>query len=179
MLFVSCTDDGGYSIGASSWQIKLPENYRSNLKTADTTNLNNICGIELSGEMIQLFEFQQSDAKDSLPVPNAITAFIAKRDFLQNAGLADCAKELEQMYAFMFGINNVNYEGSKEKLKIGGVDFIKINNAIYSSTGESTHGDVHFLGELDGYILHIQMSYHDENERNKLEDCVKKSRFLQ
>jgi hypothetical protein len=176
-LLSGCSGENGYSIGNKFWQIELPENYRSNLKAADTLTVNTICGLELPGEMIQLFEIQEANAKDSLPVPNACTAFIAQRDFLKQAKMADCALEIEQMYAYIFGMHNVNYEGKRKNLKIDGIPFIEIDNLIYSEDGSHTHGDMHYLGEIDQHVLHIQMSYRDEKHKEKLKQAILSSRF--
>lgn len=174
----ACSDPKGYSIGDIRWEINFPENYRANISSSDTLQVNTVCGVEIPGEMIQLFEFQEADAKDSLPVPNACTAYIAKRDFLQNARLADCAVEIEHMYSYLFGMGNVNYEGKRTNLKIDGLEVIEIVNEIYSPNGTATHGDVHYLCEVGDHVLHIQLSYRDETEKKCLENCIKQSKFI-
>lgn len=176
-LLSGCGGSDGYKIGNRFWHIDLPENYRSNLANCDTLTFNTVCGLEIPGQMIQLFEIQQSDTKDSLPVPNACTAFIANRDFLKNAQLSDCALEIEHMYAYIFGMNNVNYEGKRQKLKIDEVSFIEIDNEIYSQDGEPSHGDMHYLGEIGDHVLHIQMSYRDPKEKEKLRQAILASHF--
>lgn len=178
LLLFGCSEQRGYPIGNVLWQIEFPENYRANLTTSDTLQVNTVCGIEIPGEMIQLFEFQQADAKDSLPVPNACTAFIAKRDFLRAASLSDCALEIEHMYAYIFSMSNVNYDGKRKDVKIDGQSFIEIENVIHTSTGQVTHGDMHYVGEVNGYIVHIQMSYRDENEKRQMEVAVRNSKFV-
>jgi hypothetical protein len=174
----ACSGPEGYSIGQIHWEIEFPENYRATISSSDTLQVNTVCGVEIPGEMIQLFEFQEANAKDSLPVPNACTAYIAKRDFLQNAMLADCALEIEHMYAYLFGMSNVNYEGKRRNLTIDGLEVIEIENEIYSPNGAATHGDVHYLCEVGNHVLHIQLSYRDAMEKKRMQDCIIQSKFI-
>lgn len=178
VLISSCSgEEHGYSIGTVFWQMDVPASYVENLKHPDTSEVNSICSTPIDGEMIQLFEIQHKDTSWVHPIPNVFTAFHASKDFLKNSSLSACVDETAGMYAYIFGMNNVNYEDKRETVKIGGIEFIQLENDIFDAQGYFSHGDVHYYGELEDRILHVQISYNSKKEKDRMVKAVLNSRF--
>lgn len=177
-IITACSgEQHGYSIGTAFWQIDLPSSYVDHLDQPDTLELNTICGTPIDGEMIQLFELQYKDTAWVDPIPNAFAAFHASKDFLQNSSLADCVDETSAMYAYFFEMNNVNYADKQKSIRIDGIQFTQLENEIFDAQGHFSHGDVHYFGELDDRILHVQISYNSKKEKERMVKAVLNSHF--
>ncbi|TNE53477.1 MAG: hypothetical protein EP338_11275 [Bacteroidetes bacterium] len=163
-------------IGTVGWDVELPEKYVHFYEEPQEFEENSFCGIKRKGTVLLLFKVQQHDTMRVRPVPNQISATVLSKETMKQVS-DSCMEDLAGMYRFFFGANETKFGQQKSRVKIGGVDFEQLENQIVDSLGAVSYGDVQLIGLVKDQYLKIQISYKDLEEKKRMYEAIRSSRF--